>query len=402
MHLVGTLDHLFAWITQNPQTILPQSATRPKPVPNYKGTAAYEARQAASQNTSVDTEDLDAATALVAFKGSYTSQAKKAPAHCVPSGNTIQLPPLKSTRKIILDPMDKIFAQAMGMSQEEMVAQTEWEQEHALDDPTDSDAEEVVRPAKKDPKKGKKKENITVREGGESEEPPVNVDGSEDDESDSGVYRYLPLLLTFNLYVHSLDSDERSAWERLISSVKKFDIAFEVPYQTSQRNLTGITSHTTFSAFLEALAVRMETRLSLLSRISYTASYKPKKANADVMLEGEADWIKLIQDAEAYQTNARNKDKVWSIRIHDKSMTDAKESGTKVWFEFFSGDYVLTVYLRRKRPAVQVKQKRNPQSLQPRMPLYMWPSRRNTTVMLVRLLAMFSTLVIITNMTMPT
>lgn len=120
------------------------------------------------------------------------------------------------------------------------------------------------------------------------------------------------------------------------------------------------------------------------------------------MLEGEADWIKLIQDAEAYRTNARNKDKVWSIRIHDKSMTDAKESGTKAWFEFFSGDYVLTVYLRRKRPAVQVKRKRNPRSLQPWMPLYMLPSRRNTTVTLVRLLAMFSTLVIITDMTMPT
>ena len=58
--------------------------------------------------------------------------------------------------------MDKIFARAMGMSQEEMVAQKEWEQEHA-DDPTDSDAEDeptVVRPAKKHPKKGKKKGTI--------------------------------------------------------------------------------------------------------------------------------------------------------------------------------------------------------------------------------------------------
>lgn len=79
----------------------------------------------------------------------------------------------------------------------------------------------------------------------------------------------------------------------------------------------------------------METRLSLLSHISYTASYKIKKANADIMLEGEADWIMLIRDAEAFRSNSRNKNKVWSIRIYDKSVTDAKESTnvTKVCIE---------------------------------------------------------------------
>lgn len=107
----------------------------------------------------------------------------------------------------------------------------------------------------------------------------------------------------------------------------------------SQRNLTGITSHTTFSAFLEALAERMNTRLSLLSRISYIASYKTKKTNADVMLEGESDWIGLIKDAAAHRIGARNKTKPWSMRIYDKSLIDPKDdtpgANSKVRISFF-------------------------------------------------------------------
>lgn len=152
---------------------------------------------------------------------------------------------------------------------------------------------------------------------------------------------------------HSTDGDDKSAWKQLIGSVEQFDMPFEVLYQTSQRNLTGITSHTPFPTFLIALAARMETRLSLLSRISYTASYKAKKANADIMLEGESDWIMLIKDAEAFRANSRNKNKAWSIRIHDKSMTDSKEStGTKVQFTSKLYYHILTIYFRKRRPLI--------------------------------------------------
>lgn len=52
-----------------------------------------------------------------------------------------------------------------------------------------------------------------------------------------------------------------------------FDVPFEVPFENATRNLSGITSHTLFNEFLNAVAKRMETRLSLLARIAYIPSY---------------------------------------------------------------------------------------------------------------------------------
>ena len=105
---------------------------QPKPVPNYKGTPAYEARQQASKTADVDTEDFDAATALVAFQHSQASDAEKAPATHIPTPNIIRVPPLKP-KHVVLDPTDKAFAQSMGMSQEEIVAQKQWELENGSD-----------------------------------------------------------------------------------------------------------------------------------------------------------------------------------------------------------------------------------------------------------------------------
>ncbi|KAH7867911.1 uncharacterized protein C8R40DRAFT_1075212 [Lentinula edodes] len=74
----------------------------------------------------------------------------------------------------------------------------------------------------------------------------------------------------------------------------------------------------------------MNTRLSLLSNISYLPSYKPKSRTTDVMLEGEEDWIMLIKDAWDHVQNMRGrKPKAWTIRIFDKSPTEtgkAKEN----------------------------------------------------------------------------
>ncbi|KAJ3743776.1 hypothetical protein DFH05DRAFT_1526115 [Lentinula detonsa] len=291
---------------ETPQIPSQRASSRPKPVPNYKGTPAYEARQKPSQASGVNAEEFNAATALVAFQNSSASEAEKPPARHSLSKNIIRVPPLKP-KHVVLSHMDKVLAQSMGMSQEEMIEQKECEQESGSDAWKDSDAEENPTAMESAKEHQKKKKKATVTAGTESDEAPMGFGDFEDDESEP-------------------ETEEKSAWQRLIDSVDKFDIAFEVPYQTSQRNLTGITSHTTFSAFLKALATRMETRLSLLSCISYTASYKAKKANADIMLEGEDDWIVLIKDAEAFWTNSRNRKKAWSIHIHDKSMTNTKES----------------------------------------------------------------------------
>lgn len=133
----------------------------------------------------------------------------------------------------------------------------------------------------------------------------------------------------------------------------------------------------------------METRLSLLSSISYTVSYKAKKPNADIMLEGEGDWIVLIRDAEAFRTIPRNKNKTWSICIHDKSMIDTKEgTGAKVYFILLYCHTILTMCCRRRR-SLTPQAKLNHRHHQPLMQLCLLRFRRSTTAMRVRLRAMF-------------
>lgn len=142
----------------------------------------------------------------------------------------------------------------------------------------------------------------------------------------------------------STGDEVQKAWNNLVGSVEKFNIVFEVPYKTSQQNLTGITSHTAFVVFIDELAKWMETRLSLLSNISYLPSYKPKTRTTDVMLEGEEDWIILIKDAWDHVRNTRGKKtKAWTIRIFDKSPTETTGKGK----EKDGGVKVLMFYLTR-------------------------------------------------------
>lgn len=156
---------------------------RPKPVPNYKGTPAYDARQKTSQTANVDAEDFDAATALVAFQQySHTSDTNKAPATHT---NTIRVPPLRPKR-IVLDPMDKVFARSMRMSEEEMIAQKRWALENGSDAGKDSGAEDDL-PITKLAEKHNEKKKVTVTAGTKSDEAPMDVSASEDNESEPGV-----------------------------------------------------------------------------------------------------------------------------------------------------------------------------------------------------------------------
>lgn len=87
----------------------------------------------------------------------------------------------------------------------------------------------------------------------------------------------------------------------------------------------------------------MDTHLSLLSHISYLPSYKPKARTTDIMLEGEADWIVLIQDAWKQSKNKCAK-KAWSIQIFDKSAgktvkVKEKESAPKVHWTMWTFEW---------------------------------------------------------------
>lgn len=162
-------------------TSQPPQSSRPKPVPNYRGTPAYKARHA-SQAADINAEDFDAATALVSFQRANASEAETTSAHHASPRNTIRVPPLKPKR-VVLTQMDKIFAGSMGMSRDEMIEQKEWEQEHGSD-AWKSDAEDNSTVTKSAKEHQKKKVAST-----ESEEAPMDVNGfeDEDEESEPGV-----------------------------------------------------------------------------------------------------------------------------------------------------------------------------------------------------------------------
>lgn len=181
--------------SETPQNLSqPSQSSRPKPVPNYKGTLAYEARHG-SQAADVDAEEFDAATALIAFRGAKASEAETAPAHHVPAKNTIRVPPLKSKSKdITLSNMDKIFAWSMGMSEAEMIEQKEWEKEQGSNALMSSDVEDNTVPK---PVKAPQKKKFA---GTKSKEASIDVSGSED-ESEPGMSSYYlsfrPLFILF-------------------------------------------------------------------------------------------------------------------------------------------------------------------------------------------------------------
>ncbi|KAJ3755590.1 hypothetical protein EV360DRAFT_85775 [Lentinula raphanica] len=124
------------------------------------------------------------------------------------------------------------------------------------------------------------------------------------------------------------EDDNEDPWKAHVKSVRQFKIPFEVPYRSSKRNLSTITSHTNFNTFMNELAAAMDTRVSLLRNISYLPSYKPKakvhEGPNDILLECEQDWINLIQGVEGYldSRTARQQKQSWSITILDKTPVD--------------------------------------------------------------------------------
>jgi hypothetical protein len=141
-----------------------------------------------------------------------------------------------------------------------------------------------------------------------------------------------------------------------------FDVPFEVPFEGATRNLSGITSHTSFNEFLSAVAKRMETRLSLLARIAYIPSYKPKNPKpVPKLLEDDDDWKKLLVDVEEYRTaciakcKGKGTVKQFVIVLVDMSGPDGKSDQKKVrthrtMLSLFSCQRLrLTAFLRVRR-----------------------------------------------------
>ncbi|KAH7879820.1 uncharacterized protein C8R40DRAFT_446677 [Lentinula edodes] len=270
----------------------PSQKPRPRPTPVHKGTPAYEQIQASRSQLPHDM-DIAAAEQLVAFQ--HQGIVPRTVQHKHTSKLTTSQPHLT------LD--EQVFAGAMGISKAEMLKQREYERQYGFEDSL-SDPEEEETSARLSTQQKQQSRRM------KNSRPVFNDDEDNDSETSDG------------------GDEVQKAWNNLVGSVEKFNIVFEVPYKTSQRNLTGITSHTTFVVFIDELAKRMETRLSLLSNISYLPSYKPKTRTTDVMLEGEEDWIILIRDAWDHVRNTRGKKtKAWTIRIFDKSPTETTGKG---------------------------------------------------------------------------
>ncbi|KAF8067599.1 hypothetical protein FPV67DRAFT_1669489 [Lyophyllum atratum] len=129
-----------------------------------------------------------------------------------------------------------------------------------------------------------------------------------------------------------LEGPECQIQTPVVTSRGEFTVPFKVPFKGAMRNLNDITSKTSFAAFLEASATRMETRLSLLAHIAYVPSYWPKTPKpVPELLEDEADWETLLNDVAEYRvTKGKTKQagqiKPFFITIVDMSGSDEKES----------------------------------------------------------------------------
>jgi hypothetical protein len=144
-----------------------------------------------------------------------------------------------------------------------------------------------------------------------------------------------------------------------------FDVPFEVPFEGATRNLSSITSHTSFNEFLSAVAKRMETRLSLLARIAYIPSYKPKNPKpVPKLLEDDDDWEKLLVDVEEYRTGCiakckgKGTVKQFVIVLVDMSGVDGKSDPKKVRalsMPFKLSKPYCILRLRRKQRWIQLQ-----------------------------------------------
>ena len=130
--------------------------------------------------------------------------------------------------------------------------------------------------------------------------------------------------------------DRSSAETAKSKPCELFDIPFEVPYMGATRNLNGITSHTTFQAFLMALSKRMDVRLSLLSHIGYTPSFAPKSPKpVPKLLEDQEDWDSLVDCVRHHRSlclerkGGKGVIKPFSVKIIDTSESGGKESSSK-------------------------------------------------------------------------
>ncbi len=120
------------------------------------------------------------------------------------------------------------------------------------------------------------------------------------------------------------------------SKMPKFDIPVEVPFRNAVRDVRGITSHTHFDDFLERVAERMETRMSLLVYIGWTSTYAPKNPKpTPKLLEDEESFAGLVDDVWEYikRSQAKYKGKgvinPFKIILIDTSNGDTKESSGK-------------------------------------------------------------------------
>ncbi|KAJ7780414.1 hypothetical protein B0H14DRAFT_2631131 [Mycena olivaceomarginata] len=87
-----------------------------------------------------------------------------------------------------------------------------------------------------------------------------------------------------------------------------FTLPFEVPYKNGTRDLTGLTSKSTFDQFLIAAATKMETRVTLLVNIGYVPSYKKPKP-APKLLNDEEAWDLLVADVGQHIKGAKSKNR---------------------------------------------------------------------------------------------
>lgn len=85
------------------------------------------------------------------------------------------------------------------------------------------------------------------------------------------------------------------------SVVTVFDIPIEVPYKNAKRDVSGITSASSFSHVLHQIAQRMDAGPSRMAAIGYIPSFLPKSPKPiPKLLEDEECWVKLIRDVREY------------------------------------------------------------------------------------------------------
>jgi hypothetical protein len=116
-----------------------------------------------------------------------------------------------------------------------------------------------------------------------------------------------------------------------------FSLPFEVPYKNGTRDLTGLTSKSSFDEFLLAAASKMETRITMLSSIGYVPSYKKPKPQPK-LLDDEDAWEVLVSDVRQHIKGAQSKNRgkgqvqPFSILISDMSESGSEPSkgGKKV------------------------------------------------------------------------